>query len=779
LAIAFNTSSTFSGCSHTNRLIWLCLFAAQLLISGASADEIHVALRGNDSNPGSMARPVRTISAAAHRARPGDTVTVHAGVYRERISPPRGGTSNSRRITYQAAKGETVIITGSERVKGWRKVSGDTWKLTLPNTFFGSYNPYADLIHGDWFSDNGRRHHTGCVYLNGDWLMEAGNLTDVLKPAGKTPCWYGRVDGAPDDGPEFLLNVAWIKPGASARIPAEGSAAKSGTQVADCSEGGKCVGYIRTGNWVRYDGVDLGSGTTQIELRAAAPPGAGGIVELRLGGPTGRLLGTCEIAVTGGWQTWRTFRATIRDTAGLRSLCLLFKPKPTRSDVASKSTEIFAQFSGVDPNLAQVEINVRPTVFTPARIGIDFITVRGFHLQNAATNWAPPSAAQFGIVSAYWCRGWVIENNEISYSKCCGVALGKYGDQFDNTNFAGSADPYTDCVRRALKHGWNKATVGGHIVRSNHIHHCEQAGVVGSLGCAFSQVVGNDIHDIHVRQLFGGAEMAGIKFHGAIDVVISGNHIYRCGDVAGIWLDWMAQNAQVTGNLLHDNTGGCGDIFLEMQHGPILLANNLLLSPNVSASLNAQGIAFVHNLLAGSIANFRGDTRTTPFQVAHSTQFAGLYNAANGDSGDLRFYNNLCIGNCSLKAVDNSALSCFANGNVFTQGASPSKFDVNTLVGPDFDPGVKLIEKGGGWYLILSLGRDLASEQARRVVTSQLLGKAHVSGCAFENADGSPLRIDFDYFEKKRKAANPFPGPIEIKGDGEHMFKVWPKAQDK
>ena len=68
--------------------------------------------------------------------------------------------------------------------------------------------------------------------------------------------------------------------------------------------------------------------------------------------------------------------------------------------------------------------------------------------------------------------------------------------------------------------------------------------------------------------------MAGIKFHGAIDVVISRNHIYRCGDVAGIWLDWMAQGAQVTGNLMHDNRGA-GDIFCEMQHGPMLVANNL------------------------------------------------------------------------------------------------------------------------------------------------------------------------------------------------------------
>ena len=94
----------------------------------------------------------------------------------------------------------------------------------------------------------------------------------------------------------------------------------------------------------------------------------------------------------------------------------------------------------------------------------------------------------------------------------------------------------------------------------------------------FSRVEGNDIHDCNRQSTWGGAEMAGIKFHGAIDVKISGNHIYRCGDVAGIWLDWMGQGAQITGNLMHDNDTDCGDLFLEMQHGPLLVANNLFLS---------------------------------------------------------------------------------------------------------------------------------------------------------------------------------------------------------
>ena len=106
-------------------------------------------------------------------------------------------------------------------------------------------------------------------------------------------------------------------------------------------------------------------------------------------------------------------------------------------------------------------------------------------------------------------------------------------------------------INRALAKGWSKQRIGHHVVRNNHISHCEQAGIVGSLGAAFSTVTGNTIHDIHVQGLFTGAEMAGIKIHAAIDTEISRNHIFRT--TRGLWLDWMTQGTRVSGNLFHEN----------------------------------------------------------------------------------------------------------------------------------------------------------------------------------------------------------------------------------
>ena len=122
-----------------------------------TAREYHVSVTGDDGNDGSVQQPLKTISAAARLAQPGDVVTVHAGTYRERVTPPRGGTSDQQRITYQAAAGEKVVIKGSEVVKGWQKLQHDTWKVTMANDFFGDFNPYSDLIRGDWFNAQGTR----------------------------------------------------------------------------------------------------------------------------------------------------------------------------------------------------------------------------------------------------------------------------------------------------------------------------------------------------------------------------------------------------------------------------------------------------------------------------------------------------------------------------------------------------------------------------------------------------------------------------------------------
>ena len=53
----------------------------------------YVATDGSDENRGTIDSPFKTIQKASDLSKPGDTILVQPGIYRERVSPPVGGTS--------------------------------------------------------------------------------------------------------------------------------------------------------------------------------------------------------------------------------------------------------------------------------------------------------------------------------------------------------------------------------------------------------------------------------------------------------------------------------------------------------------------------------------------------------------------------------------------------------------------------------------------------------------------------------------------------------------
>lgn len=626
-----------------------------LITATVSAREFHVSVKGDDNNDGSPSSPFKTISAAAKVAQPGDVITVHEGTYRERVIPPRGGTSDDNRIVYQAAPGEQAVIKGSEVVRDWKPFAPQVWKLTLPNSFFGKYNPYKDLIVGDWFTDKGRPHHTGEVYLNGKSLWETHLLEQVLHP----------------------------KPFPGGRDP-EGAL------------------------WSWF----------------------------------------CE------------------------------------SD--DKNTYIYANFHDKNPDEELVEINVRDACFYPDKTGRNYITVRGFRMCQAATQWAPPTAEQIGLIGPHWSKGWLIENNVISDSKCSGISLGKERATGQNV---WTKDPckggdihYNEVVKRAfgIDPAWSRENIGSHIVRNNTIFNCEQTGICGSLGAAFSQITNNNIYNIWTKRQFAGAEIAGIKIHAAIDVRIQHNRLCNCG--RGLWLDWMAQGTRVTGNLLYRNT--TDDLLSEVNHGPYLFDNNIFLSETAIYDVS-QGGAFVHNLICGKIGA-RSDSRRTPYHLAHSTALGGLTNIAYGDD---RFINNIFVGgNAAIPERDNpkaqknvgyglemynkAKLPVLAEGNVYFKNAKPCATETNFLDQSGFDPEIKIVEEGDGVYLEMTLPPSLRNAQ-RPFVTTKLLGNAIITGLPYENVDGTPLQIGRDFLGKQRNPANPFVGPFEDPGKGRIKIRVW------
>ena len=85
--------------------LYVAAIAALSLSMAAHATTFYVATNGRDANRGTDSSPLRTIQHAANLAQPGDTIIVHEGIYRERVSPPRGGTSDAERIVFEAAPG--------------------------------------------------------------------------------------------------------------------------------------------------------------------------------------------------------------------------------------------------------------------------------------------------------------------------------------------------------------------------------------------------------------------------------------------------------------------------------------------------------------------------------------------------------------------------------------------------------------------------------------------------------------------------------------------------
>ncbi|HOS93309.1 MAG TPA: right-handed parallel beta-helix repeat-containing protein, partial [Armatimonadota bacterium] len=410
----------------------------------------------------------------------------------------------------------------------------------------------------------------------------------------------------------------------------------------------------------------------------------------------------------------------------------------------------------------------------------------GFIMRHAATPWAPPTAQQIGLIGTHWSKGWIIEDNVVSHSVCVGIALGKHGDPYDNTS-ANSAEGYVKTIERAHAFAipWTKARIGHHVVRRNTISHCEQAGVVGSLGAAFSTIEGNVIHDIHLRHLFGGAEMAGIKIHGAIDTVIRRNHVYRT--CLGLWLDWMAQGTRVSANLFHDNTGQ--DLFVEVNHGPFIVDNNLFLSSTSLLDMS-EGGAYAHNLFAGRITNCPEPNRETPYHRAHSTRLAGLARITGGDD---RFYNNMFIGDGKaltgaekgdveevrwisghgLWGYDGRPFPLEAAGNVYYHGAEPYAGEADPVVLLQHDPQLDLeVDEDGGAHLSLRL-TGLPGGTGPAIVTTALLGKTRVAGLPYENRDRSPLEIDTDYLGHRRSRSRSVAGPFASLRGGSVRLRVW------
>lgn len=448
--------------------------------------------------------------------------------------------------------------------------------------------------------------------------------------------------------------------------------------------------------------------------------------------------------------------------------------------VKEDKTIFYGEFPDIDPNRHLTEISVRPFCFFPSKTGLNYITVSGLTFCKVATQWAPPTAFQPAAVGPNWSKGWIIENCKIHDSKCCGVSLGKRADEKDNAwskdPSKGGAQTYTETICYNIHNGWDKETIGGHIVRNNEIYNCGQTGIVGCMGGAFSDIIHNHVHHINDRGEFGGAEMAGVKLHVAIDTVIEQNCFHNC--INGLWLDWEAQGAAVRRNIFYENNQ---DLFIEVCHGPCTVENNLMLSKRNFLNVS-QGTACLHNLFAGELFPSPDTGRFTLYHQPHSTALGGVIFVYGGDDC---IANNIFIGRYrehpllgtgwyekysgtfEKKSMEddkptadmNKTLPVRIFDNVYYNGAETCTLEKGARFAKNFEAKFSISWEDG--HCIFSTNLYEAPVNLKTgLITTDLLGKAFESGQAFENRDGSPIIIDTDFLGEKR-TNTPSAGPFE------------------
>lgn len=478
--------------------------------------------------------------------------------------------------------------------------------------------------------------------------------------------------------------------------------------------------------------------------------------------------------------------------------------------VNDDETIIYANFQGYNPNEQNVEINVRESCFYPEKRGIDFITVRGFEIAHGATNWAPPSANQQGLIGPRWSKGWVIENNIIHDSKCMGISIGRddlLPEIREEERFRKSGHQrQLELIFAAGSIGWDKEHIGSHIIRDNVIYNCGQDGIGGNLGCIFSKICHNEIYNIGTRCEFFGYEIAGIKLHTAIDVEISGNWIHDC--TLGTWLDWEAQGVHLHGNLYERNGR---DLMIEVTHGPHLIENNIFASAHNLDNVS-QGGAYVHNLFCGEICQLPELERVTPYHFAHSTAVKG-YTFVYG--GDDRFFNNIFVGgekagldytifgeegvehsHCGTIGYSDCPTSLeeyyewidqasrgrgnteayvtvkqpvYLGGNIYLNKAETCEGEKAFCL--ETDPHVKIIEEEQKVYLEMCFPEE-AEAVSEKLIDSECLGTGRLVEELFLTAEGKNYVSRLDYEGIVREGHIPA-GPFQQLHAGENRIEIW------
>jgi hypothetical protein len=216
---------------------------------------------------------------------------------------------------------------------------------------------------------------------------------------------------------------------------------------------------------------------------------------------------------------------------------------------------LFASFFGqTRPDEALLEITTQETVLAPEQIGLGYIRVKGFVVEQVA---GPFPWEQVGAISTTRGHHWIIEDNTVRQVNGVGIDVG------------------------IQLHQWPQPPLAGfHIVRRNTVSDCGICGICG-LGPGGDGEFGLLIEDnMLMRNVFHDAERlfetAGIKTHENVHCLIRRNAILDTWHGPGIWMDWDNRNSRCCQNIIVNSRTIHGGIFVEASYVPNLIDQNFI-----------------------------------------------------------------------------------------------------------------------------------------------------------------------------------------------------------
>lgn len=238
-----------------------------------------------------------------------------------------------------------------------------------------------------------------------------------------------------------------------------------------------------------------------------------------------------------------------------------------------------------------------------------------------------------------------------------------------------------------------------------------------------------------------------------MDTIISGNLIrgvfHQQQDAFGIWIDYANQGIRITGNVIYDTQAAT--VFLEMNHGPTLVDNNILIGEKVRS--NSEATVFAHNLFVDCGYQYDPDTeRRSGYYTPHTMKMVGT---KTGTAQDEKWFNNIFI----RQGLDDvkDAPGFTSDYNIFLEGAGKSSFgDEHSVVDP-FVTGFTQESHPLGVTIRFSMN-DAASRMKGPRVDAGLVRIFSTVGQTIEDRSGNPIIVDTDINGKKYAEA--IAGPL-------------------